>query len=545
MRNVLVGALALVSCKEVTFDIFSQERILEVEIQMNPGDFQTLRGQTRDILDILRGDCLSEPFDKVFTYFPGHVTIQGIRIENVGVRKKGFIGSLSEEKPGIKIDFGEFDTEQRAFGLKKLTLNNSIADPSFIRQCLTYDFFREAGIPSPECGFAHVTVNGEDMGIYVNVESPNKRYLSRHYRDNDGNLYEGTLSDFRDGWTGTFEPKTNEEENDKSDLLTVVEALNVDDAALISSLEAVIDLDQFMTFWAMETLVNHADGYTGNTNNFYVYNDPRTDRLQFLPWGVDFTFAPGNFLGPGVPVSVMAMGALSRRLYLHPEGRERYLLELNRLLDTVWNEDSLLARVDKMEALLSPVVNSSSFALAIGETRAFIEGRRFDIESELVSGAPEWTLPLRDDLCLRDVGTMSGEFSTVFTSNDPDPFANSTGLLEVALQGQPLVLSQFSSSATPDTDRPGNIAIQDIAVTEDNRLAVGFVTVPAALAESGEPVVMDLGASIGAFFFFDPITQQSELIGLFLGEITFDPGSFTVGQPVSGSFSGELVTAPF
>jgi hypothetical protein len=350
------------------------------------------------------------------------------------------------------------------------------------------------------------------------------------------------LSDFREGWTGTLESKTNEETNDQRDVQAIVQALEADDASLVSSLEAVIDLDQFFTFWAMETLVNHVDGYTGNTNNFYLYHDSKSDRFQFLPWGVDFTLAPGNFLGPDVPISVMAMGVLARRLYELSETRERYLLRLSELLDKTWDEAELLAQVDALEALLGPAASASD----IEDTRRFIQERRGAIEEELSSGAPEWPLELRGDVCLRDLGTMSGDFTTTFGSiDDAAPFANSSGFLDVLLRGEQLALSQFASSSGLDPDRPGNIIIQNMASTDDNRLAFSFFTVPAVLAQDGADIQTDLGAQIGAFFFFDLATQQSELIGLLLGTLSFEQVSTEDGQPVLGSFSGDLVTFPF
>jgi spore coat protein H len=170
--SLLSASVWLCSCgTEVAYDLYSQERILEVEVQMSPADFAELRVQTRDPLALLRGDCLAQPFPEAFSYFPADVVVNGQTVEDVGIRKKGFLGSLSESKPGLKIDFAEFVPSQELFGRKKLTLNNAVADPSLLRQCMTYDLFNKAGIPAPQCGFAHVTVNGEDMGIYVNVET--------------------------------------------------------------------------------------------------------------------------------------------------------------------------------------------------------------------------------------------------------------------------------------------------------------------------------------------------------------------------------------
>ena len=74
-------------------------------------------------------------------------------------------------------------------GTRRFTLNNAKQDPSLIRQCLGFALFAQAGVPAPRCNFAHVTVNGHDLGIYANVEEVRKPMLARHFADDDGNLY--------------------------------------------------------------------------------------------------------------------------------------------------------------------------------------------------------------------------------------------------------------------------------------------------------------------------------------------------------------------
>src|SRR5262249_49774481 len=153
-----------------------------------------------------------------------------------GVRKKGFLGSLDPVKPGLKLKFDEYVNGQRFLDLKQMTLNNSRQDPSYVHQCLSYATFNAAGIPASRCNFAHVKVNGADLGLYVHVESASKDFLERTYPNPEGNLYEGTLSDFRDGWTATFDLKTNTSANDRSDLNPVVDALKAPDDQLLAKL---------------------------------------------------------------------------------------------------------------------------------------------------------------------------------------------------------------------------------------------------------------------------------------------------------------------
>jgi spore coat protein CotH len=292
--------------------VFEPGRLLDVRILLDAENFETLRLQERNLFDLLGDeDCLAEPFGSPFTYFPGSITVDGVPVEQVGVRKKGFLGSLSRGKPSLKVKFDEYVDGQRLSGLRRMTLNNAQQDPSYINQCLGYQLFSAAGVPAPRCNFAVVTVNDEPLGVYVHVESVRTRFLALHFDQNTGDLYEGTLSDFRPGWTGTFELKDDGPDAGGSILEDMVAALDAPDDELVETLEGLIDLDAFLTFWAMEVLVGHWDGYAGNTNNFFVYHDPTDDQLNFMPWGADALFGGGQ----GAP-AVAATSALARRLYL-------------------------------------------------------------------------------------------------------------------------------------------------------------------------------------------------------------------------------------
>ena len=191
---------------DLTEAVYDRSRLLEVEVELAPSDWEALRLQDRSDLG-LGEDCLppDAPFPSPFTWFTGTVTVDGEAFEDVGVRKKGFFGSLSTERPSLKIRFDKFVEDQTFEDVKRLTLNNSQQDPSLVRQCLAYDMFSSVGVPTPRCNFAHVVVNGTDMGVFVNVESIKKPFIRRHFDDPEGNLYEGTLSDFRDDWTGTIQ----------------------------------------------------------------------------------------------------------------------------------------------------------------------------------------------------------------------------------------------------------------------------------------------------------------------------------------------------
>ena len=402
-----------------TDEIFVMSRLLDVHVEIDPDDWDRLRVQERGDLRIEPPECsLGEsPYD----WFSSRVTVDGETFEDVGIRKKGFFGSMDDTKPSLKIRFDKYVDDQEFLTADRLTLNNSVQDESYVRQCLSYEMFRAAGIPASRCNFAQVTVNGDYLGIYVNVEGIKKPFLRRHFDDDEGTLFEGTLSDFRDGWTGTFEQKTNEEESDYRAIDALSEALQEDDDALIGAIESVLDMDQFLTFWAMENMTAHWDGYAGNTNNFYFYDDPTSERMHFIPWGTDGTFGFPYMLFEErmAPHSINAAGLLARRLYQHPEGQGMYLDRMQSLLDEHWDEDAMEDSIIAMTGVFGPHLSEGEEGTTRDEIQAtidFVDQQARLIEDEIDEGPAEWEASLRGDLCGGDWDD-DDEFG-VFFNND-------------------------------------------------------------------------------------------------------------------------------
>ena len=403
---------------------FALDRVLAVAIEMTPEDWDQLRAQTRTLVDILGGtDCLDSPPDDVFSWFEATVTVDGETHAQVGVRKKGFLGSLSMEKPALKVRFDKFIDGQLLGGaMKRLTLNNVQQDRSMINTCMAYRVFTAAGLPAPRCNFATVAVNGENLGLYVHVESMKTAFLARNFSDPSGNLYEGTLSDFRPGWRGTFEKKTNEDAADWSDIDAVVAALQDPSPAGLDALAAAVDLDHFLTFWAVEVLVGHWDGYASNRNNFYIYRAPDAP-FVFIPWGADDVFGSSDnpFDDFESPPAVMAHGAIAHRLYRDDAMRAAYVSRLKELLEAVWNEEELLGLADAMAAIVQQHILDERRASAAGDAdrvRRFIRTRRAVILADLEPEPPAWPWPLAAaDLCWAAAGSFDLRFETTWGSS--------------------------------------------------------------------------------------------------------------------------------
>jgi spore coat protein CotH len=84
-------------------------------------------------------------------------------------------------------------------GLDKLCLNNLIQDNTMMKDYIAYTLMNDFGADSPLCSFAYITVNGEDWGLYLAVESIEDSFLSRNYGSEAGELYKPDSMSFGGG----------------------------------------------------------------------------------------------------------------------------------------------------------------------------------------------------------------------------------------------------------------------------------------------------------------------------------------------------------
>ena len=522
-------------------ELFDPDHVVEVHIEIDPGDAAALAAETTSILELIVGeDCLEEPLGMTFTWFHSDVTVDGTTFEDVGVRKKGLIGSLSESKPGMKLKFDKWVDEQTLFGVERMTLNNGVADPTLVRQCLGYQLFADAGIAAPRCNFAHVTVNEWDLGVYVNVEPVKKAFLRHNYPDDDGDLYEGTLSDFREEWIGTFEPKTDDTDPEHGCIHDVVAALDAPDDELQPSLEPILDVDSFLTFWAMEVLVTHMDGYAGNTNNYFIYRDPTTDLITFIPWGIDAIFYHWDGWGFDTQDAVLANGWLANRFFFHPELQALYLQRLQDLLDEVWNEDALLDEIDRMEAVIAPYALPDPWMeSSLEDLRAFIVDRRATLEASIDEG-PTWDLPSPESPCVAPTGTLEVTFDTTWNSlGSPDPLNTGSSSIGGVWDGTDLPLVTGGAVAG---EYGGTALVAALAMTSDTDVVEGAVQFELSAVQPGT-YFLDLSLRTGYYMTLDVVTQDDfEFVAYVAdGNLVLDEASAVTGAPIRGSFSGDLL----
>ena len=547
-------------------DYYALSRVLDVSIQIAPADWDTLRREGRTLEDVfaeIGEKRLSEPFADVYTWFAADVTVDGESHPQVGVRKKGFVGSNSDVKPSLKIRFDKYADGQALGGvLERLTLNNSVQDESLIGTCLSFAVFAAAGQPAPRCNFAAVSVNGENLGLYVNVEDIETSMLARIFADPDGNLYEGTVSDFIPSHRGTFEKKTNNGDADWSDIDAVAAAIADDSAAGWDALAKGVDLDRFLTFWALEVLIAHWDGYAGNRNNYWFYRE--TDgAFVFIPWGVDQVFSddeedPNPFDSvTNPPPSVLANGAVANRLYSDDKWRAAYAARLTETLDAVWDESALIEMADEMAAIVQRRALPENRAAAKKEAervRDFIRGRRSVILADLRPQPPGWPDGADQTAAALTPGELELRFSAEWGSNESDnPFAEGE-ITRYAFDGVDAPSDGMGATAGPagEDEREAfgieNAASLTVMGFGENGAIQGLtLTFPISSLSPGATLTFGADEIDGGAWRVPPgAVEPDQFLPITAGALELEDASAKKGATISARFSGTLgFGAPF
>jgi hypothetical protein len=527
---------------------FDPNHVLQVELTLAKSDWRALRNETRSITGELSGDCREGPFLGEYTWFSADVTIDGESLDNIGVRKKGFIGSQSTTKPGLKLNLDEFVEGVELFGVDNIVLNNAVQDDALIRQCLGYQLFTKAGLPASRCNFARVSVNGEDLGIYVHVEPVKPSFLRAHFGNDDGDLYEGTLTDFHPLWYKTIEPKTDETDESLTPVVRFVDDLADSSEPIEDVLDAHIHLDTFLTFLAMETWTGHWDGYGGNQNNFFIYRDSESDRFSFIPWGLDGVLDSRALEDSFIPTS----GYIAIQILESPELSDRFYDRLGELLDTVFNEEEILAEIDRMEALLATEIDTSEIAAPIDDIRDYVNGRRENVRDAIPVTPEDFDYPF----CMQEHGSIEASFETYWETEWKDlGDIMSTGELDMSItyDGDVIPLTQAGVViGLPESEEGGDdeeseyvelLMLGEFNAGETMGYLLPYLYFPLEWAE--EDVTLGIGWRVDGSLLYAGADTEYEFVdagSLWEGELYLDEFDPTPGGRVTGSLSSGIYT---
>jgi spore coat protein H len=262
---------------------FDDTIVHDIRLQINAKDWESLKVNYLDN-----------------TVYPCYFQWTNQTIRNVGIRSRG-LGSRSGIKPGLRVDFDYYTTDQKFLGLKSVILRNNTQDASNMRERASMLFFRRMEVTASREAHARLFINSEYAGVYTIVESIDKNFLMKNFGENDGHLYEYRFDtaaplpyDF--GYRGPdpalyaplpFKPQTRENDPQGEVLERLFWTANqAGNAVWRTAMEEFLDLKKFLKHVAIEVFLGDQDGIAGDygPNNFYLYRFEKKNLFQFLPW---------------------------------------------------------------------------------------------------------------------------------------------------------------------------------------------------------------------------------------------------------------------
>ena len=309
---------------------------------------------------------------------------------NVSIRLKGGPGSFRQldDRPAFTVNFGRLAPGQKFHGLRKLHLNNSVQDTTYLSEKICREMFEAAGVPSPRAGHAVVDLEGRLLGLYVLVEGIDKQFLGRYFKDTKGNLYDGHS---QNDVTQRMRTNSGESRKEQSALQALANAIREPDLQRrLTAVEKTLDLERFISFIAMEIIVCHWDGYALNRNNFRIYHDRDAERLVFLPQGLDQTFQRQN-----IQAFPPMVGAVAKAVFEIPQAAERYRARQLELLTNVLSVTPLAQHVSQVASNVDLVLQnidpgaSGSYLSRAGSFRRRIRQRLDGLKRQLSGTSSE------------------------------------------------------------------------------------------------------------------------------------------------------------
>ena len=346
-------------------------------------------------------------------FVPAEVYYNGIQWYRVGVRFKGNSSLQTSWQNGIlklsfKLDFDEFEDDypqidnQRFYGFKKLSLKNNYDDKSMLREKVATDVFRNAGLVASHTAFYTVYVDhGEGpqyFGVYTMVEEVDDTVLDTQFSDDDGNLYkpDGDAASFALGTYNESEyvKKTNEDEGDFNDVASLLAVVNdesriTDPETWRSNLDAILDTDVFLKYLAVNTVVQNWDTYGRMTHNYFLYNNPDTSKLTWIPWDNNEALQTGK-MGGSLPLDFSGLNSAEWPLigYLYQDSVYKSLYDtyVQDVVDNAFNVSTIQSLYTNYAALIQPYAtsevagysfleNGSDFQNAVNQLNTHVSSR--------------------------------------------------------------------------------------------------------------------------------------------------------------------------
>ena len=369
--------------------LYDDTQVLDVYLEFDQNNYEFLLEQNYNDAEVI----------------PAVITVNGVEYSEVGARYKGQTSYFMNEsdKKSFNITMDEYDSSQDLLGYESLNFACGYFDPTWLREFIFQKVIRKY-IPAAASCFINLHINGEDWGIYTNVQQTNSEFLDEWFMDNSGARWRADSPDGSGGpggggggpggggggpggggggpnWgDGTAalnyhgQDTTEYQEyytlkmssiNHPWDMLLqtcdILENTPLDQ--LYSQLNLVMDVDRALWFLAAENVFADDDGYIHKGKmDYHIFYEEETGRMVPLEYDGNTVLMENHATwGPFYNANDENYPLLHRLLQV-PEIRQRYLAHYRVMLEEI-NPDNIHPMVNYWSDFISDMVQNDPHAI--------------------------------------------------------------------------------------------------------------------------------------------------------------------------------------
>jgi hypothetical protein len=190
---------------------------------------------------------------------------------------------IRHRKGGLKVKF------RKEHPFKGMTGINVIFESSprwLLSEPMAYELYRLAGVPACLTEHVRLWVDGRLHGYYLVIEQPNKSFLSRNGRNDNGTIYK--VYWMYQGLVEQHHKKTRLA-TEYDDLIGLEGGLSgTSGAQQWEYIQKNFNVEEFTGYYAVNMCIQNWDGFF---NNYYLYHDEKgTGKWEMYPWDEDKTW---------------------------------------------------------------------------------------------------------------------------------------------------------------------------------------------------------------------------------------------------------------
>lgn len=354
------------------------------------------------------------------TEIPATLTYKGDTYNDVGVRFKGntSYSQVNGDKKSFNVTMDYVTAGADIGGYETFNFNNCFQDESFLRELFFLNAIR-THIPAAKGNYINLFINGQDWGLYPNVQQLNAEFIREWFTNDEGSRWRAISPDFGTGGSGggggpggggpggggnwgtglaalnklatqadyedNYTLKSSTVAAPWADLMTTCEVLdNTTTANWETTIANTLDVDRALWFLASEILFTDDDGYAyKGTMDYLLYFDLETNRMVPLEFDGNSVMDPTKYNWSPFYNETNANYPLMNKLFAIPGLRQRYLAHLKTLIAETFEPAIAHAKLDEMALFIDAQVQSdpkklysyTDFTSGVTELKTFVTDR--------------------------------------------------------------------------------------------------------------------------------------------------------------------------